>query len=304
MKRYRRLAIVTVIAGVVIIVSCKTRFDTTTENLKVTATAADVRHGKDLVFSSCAGCHYNQVAQKFIGNPIDDVPGIIGKVYSANLTQSKKYGIPPAYTDGQLKYMLKTGINKDGKFLSYMLRPNMADSDLNDIIAYLRSDDPAVTPGNISVGITHLNIIGKTAMNMMAKPLPYKPGIIRPANSDKIALGYYLVDNLGCFHCHSKSLTSYNPLNPDQSKGYLAGGQKLKGVNGIEVVVPNITPDKSSGIGDYTQEQFLKTLKEGEAPDRKLHAPMPVYTRLTDMEINAIYAYIQTVPAKAHKVKF
>ena len=88
-----------------------------------------------------------------------------------------------------------------------MLRPNMADQDLNDIIAYLRSDDPAVSAADTTIGVTHFTLIGKMAMNMMAKPLPYNTGIKKPAESDSIAAGRYLVDNIGCFHCHSKSLT-------------------------------------------------------------------------------------------------
>ncbi len=124
----------------------------------------------------------------------------------------------------------------------------------------------------------------------------------RPSESNPTALGYYLVDNLGCFHCHSKSLTTLNLINPDQTKGYLAGGIKLKGEKGTVVVASNITPDKNAGIGNYTRKQFLRALKDGEAPDRKLHPPMPRFDRLSDGEIDAIYAYLQTVPSNDHKV--
>ena len=139
---------------------------------------------------------------------------------------------------------------------------------------------------------------------MTAKPLPYKPGIKRPSENEPVALGAYLVDNLGCFHCHSKSLTSLNYVNPEQSKGYMAGGLKLKGENGNSVTAANITPDKQTGIGNFTKQQFLKAVKEGEAPDRKLHPPMPEFKKLNDVEVDAIYAYLQTVPAKYHKITY
>ena len=289
---------------IAVVISCKTkRFATTTVASPAAITAASIYRGKELVFSSCAGCHYNNNTGKFIGNRLVDVPGIIGKVYAANLTQSKSYGVPPLYSDAQLRYMLKTGIARDGRFLPYMLRPNMSETDLNAIVAYLRSGDPAVTPADTVAGYTHLNFIGKIAMNSMAKPLPYKQDVKTPAENNPVALGYYLVDNLGCFHCHSKSLTSLNALFPKQSKGYLAGGQLLKNDDGGVYMASNITPDKQTGIGDYTSEQFLKALRDGQAPTRKLHAPMPEYKMLKDAEINAVYAYLQTVAPINHTVK-
>jgi len=229
------------------------------------------------------------------------VPAIVGEVYSANLTQSKTHGLPPQYTDAQLKYLLKTGINKDGRFIPYMLRPNMADEDVNAIIAYLRSNDPAVAADDHINGLTHYNIIGKIYMSATAKPLPYNPGMKLP--TDKVALGKYLVDNLGCFHCHSQSLQKLNYLDIEQSKGYMAGGIKFKDNKGNTVIASNITADKNTGIGSFTQTQFLRAVKDGEAPDRKLHPPMPKFDRLSDKEIDAIYSYLITLPAQSHNVK-
>jgi len=226
----------------------------------------------------------------------------VGMVYSANLTNSKSNGVPPRYSDAELRYLLKTGVARDGRFIPYMLRPNMADEDMNDIIVYLRSDDPAVAAADTTIGITHFNLIGKMAMNIMAKPLPYKTGINRPTESDPIASGRYLVDNIGCFHCHSKSVTKLNYLYPEQSKGYMAGGMKFKTRQGMEIYASNLTPDKQTGIGDYTQSQFRKAVKDGEAPHRNLHPPMPKFKRLSDRDVDAMYAYLQTIPASFHKV--
>jgi mono/diheme cytochrome c family protein len=285
------------------IISCKTRFNTTNAAYIADKSPGEVERGRVLVYSSCAGCHYNTSANKFIGNRIDDVPGIAGQVYSANLTNSKTHGIPAKYTDAQLKYLLKTGIAHDGRFIPYMLRPNMAESDLDAIVAFLRSDDPAVAAADTTVGLTHYNAIGKIYMNMNAKPLPYLANVKRPSENEPVALGAYLADNLGCFHCHSKSLTSLDYLHPAQSKGFMEGGLKLKGENGATVTASNITPDKETGIGGFTKDQFFRALTDGEAPQRKLHAPMPQFKMLSVAEIDAIYAYIQTIPPVNHKVK-
>jgi mono/diheme cytochrome c family protein len=301
MKRYRFAITISTILAIIVAYSCKTTFNTAPANFTATITPAAIERGKVLVYSSCAGCHYNRAANKFIGNAITDVPSIVGKVYSANLTKSKTNGIPPQYSDAQLKYLLKTGINKDGRFIPYMLRPNMADEDINAIIAYLRSDDPAVAVDNVTVGLTDYNFIGKIYMGATAKPLPYNPGMRLPTTD--VAMGRYLVDNLGCFHCHSASLQKINYLDIENTKGYLAGGIKFKDEKGNTVIAANITVDKNTGIGNFTKAQFLKAVKDGETPNHKLKPPMPKFDKLNDREIDAIYSYLQTLPPVYHNVR-
>ena len=303
MQKYQRISAISILSAAVIIGSCKTKFDTAKSNFTAARSETALEHGRVLVYSICGGCHYDASVKKFIGTRIHEVPGIVGKVYSANLTNSKSNGIPPHYSDAELEYLLKTGIARDGRFIPYMLRPNMADEDLNEIIVYLRSDDPAVTAADNTIGVTDLTWVGKMAMNMMAKPLPYKTDIKRPSENDSIAAGRYLVDNIGCFHCHSKSLTKLNYLDPEQSKGYMAGGMKFKTPQGIEIYASNLTPDKQTGIGSYTKSQFRKAVKEGESPHGQLHLPMPKFDKLSDAEINVMYAYLQSIPAKDHKVQ-
>ena len=302
MRKYKLPAIISVLTAVIIIGSCKTHFETTKANYKANQSSEAFERGKILVYSICGGCHYDRSAQKFIGTPIHEVPGFIGKVYAANLTNSKSNGIPPHYSDAELKYLLKTGIAKDGRFVPYMLRPNMADEDLNDIVVYLRSDDPAISVADTTIGITHFTPIGKMIMNAMAKPLHYQPGIKRPSETDSIALGRYLVDNIGCFHCHSHSLTSLNYLYPEQSKGYMEGGLKFKNPQGNNIYASNLTTDKQTGIGNFTKLQFRNAVKNGELPNGQLHPPMPRFSKLQDNDVDAIYAYLRSIPAKYHKV--
>ncbi|HJP61788.1 MAG TPA: hypothetical protein VJ844_00015 [Mucilaginibacter sp.] len=300
MKKFKWITTLAATAAVIII-SCKTQFETTKANYSSVRSQEALVRGKELAFSICAGCHYDRTVNKFIGTPILDVPGIAGKVYSANLTHSQSSGVTAKYTDAEIRHLLKTGVARNGRYLSYMLRPNMAEEDINAIIVYLRSDDPALAAADTTVGLTHFTFIGKIFMNAHAKPEPYKAGGKLPA--DKVAMGYYLVDNLGCFHCHSKSLTKLNYLNPNQTKGYLAGGMKMKGEKGTDVNASNITPDKMTGIGNYSEDQFRKALTDGRAPDRALKSPMPKFNKLKRGEIDAIYAYLRTVPPVRNNVK-
>jgi len=289
------------LANAMLIYSCKTHFKLANESYTLKQSPENVANGKNLVFTSCSGCHYNRTANKLIGNRMNDLPRILGKLYSANLTNSEMYGITRHYTDAQLSYLIKTGIKNNGRFIPYMLRPNMADADVNDIIAYLRSKDAAVAAGDTTVGTTHLNFFGRLAIHTR-KPEPFVENIHRP--DDAITNGRYYVDIAGCFHCHSKGLTSLNYLHPEKSKHYMQGGEKFKTPNGEKIHASNLTPDKGTGIGYYSKADFRKAVKDGVTPDgRQLRPPMDKYDHLTDKQVDDVYAYIQTLSAKYHHVK-
>lgn len=290
------------LAGCIVygIAACRSTHPTTTDHFTVNKSTANLEHGKALLFSSCGGCHYDPQRKSFVGKPMHDLPRILGKSFSANLTVSTTNGRPPQYTDAELAYLLRTGITRDGRFVSYMLRPNMADEDLNDLIAYLRSGDEPVAAANVTIGKTHLNLLGRIAIGFVAKPQPYRTNIHRP--QEMVAEGRYLVDNIGCFHCHSKKITGLNYLYPERSKGYLTGGIKFK-MPGGKVRGANITMDRKTGIGFYTKEDFRNAVKHRQAPgNRDLRPPMEAFD-LTNEEVDAIYAYLQTLPPVHHKVK-
>lgn len=292
------------IASIFILYSCRTHYQKASENYRLVKDAAAMERGKNIVYNVCGGCHYNRDLNKFVGHQMKDLPKFMGKVYSANLTRSKKYGILTHYTDAQLAYLIKTGIKDDGRFIPYMVRPTMADDDVNDVIVYLRyAQDPALEPGDTIAGSTHLSFIGKLA-NKTQKPQEYKTGIRRPDPYNAVANGRYLVDILGCYHCHSKSVLGLNYSNPEDSKGYMAGGMKFKTLKGDRIRSSNLTPDKGTGIGNYTKEQFHSAVVDGKTPSGKqLQFPMPKFKHLTDQQIDHVYAYLMSLPPKYHKTR-
>jgi len=280
---------------------CKTFYPTTKDSITVISSASLTEHGKILTYSICGQCHLNPVTNTFIGIHFSDVPSFIGQVYSHNLTQNPN-GLA-IYSDAELFYLIKTGINKNGKFIPYMTRPNIADADLKAIIAYLRSNDSPVQSQDSVVGFTKYTFIGKMAMNS-AKPQPYQTGITAPDPKDDIASGRYLVDQIGCHHCHSKSLLSINYLQPEKTKGYLAGGMAMKEPNGKTVHAANLTPDNETGTGKYSLEEFRSAIREGKARDGKtMSSIMPKFGHLSDVQIANIYAYLKSLPPVKHTVK-
>ena len=69
------------------------------------------------------------------------------------------------------------------------------------------------------------------------------------------------------------------------------------------MLTANLTPDKESGIGNWTKDQFIKAVKSGQVDGQNaLRYPMNPYTRLTDDEVGAIYDYLRTIPPINNKV--
>ena len=80
-------------------------------------------------------------------------------------------------------------------------------------------------------------------------------------------------------------------------------------INGAQVHASNITPDVSTGIGEYDTVSFRKAVREGvglnglEPVGRKLHYPMPHFKRLTNEQVDAIYSYLYSLAPVRNKVK-
>lgn len=103
------------------------------------------------------------------------------------------------------------------------------------------------------------------------------------AQADPVQRGAYLVKAAGCVGCHTaKRGTQF------------AGGLGLKTPFGT-FFSPNITPDTESGIGNWTDEDFVRALHEGVSPDGGRYFPVfpyPSYTKMTRDDALAIKAYL------------
>src|SRR5690606_38993641 len=103
----------------------------------------------------------------------------------------------------------------------------------------------------------------------------------------------YLVNSImGCGNCH----TPLGPQGFDESKAF--GGRLVEDSPAMHAVSANITP--GGEVKDWTDEQFMKAIREGIRPDGSLIGPpMPfeVYGGLSDDDLASIVAYLRTVPA-------
>lgn len=289
-----------ILPGAIFIASgCKIQYQT--EKIEYKVESRDINEGKRLTMLVCGSCHYNFETKDFSGKELGDSPKILGRIYSANITRDPEHGAGK-YTPGELAYLIRTGISRTGRLMPYMHRPNLADQDLDAIISYLKSDDPAVSPSIRKAGKTKYTAVGRLGLSMV-KAGDYRDGTIQKPEGDAVLLGKYLVDNLACYHCHSKSFASLDALDPAKSKGYMGGGNQLRGASGKKIRTPNLTPH-ATGIQDWTEAEFRRAITEGVAKDNSVISyPMPLFPELTEEESTAIFAYLKTIPPIKNEVK-
>jgi mono/diheme cytochrome c family protein len=122
------------------------------------------------------------------------------------------------------------------------------------------------------------------------------------ARANPVRRGRYLADTLGCALCHS-ALDEKKRLIPGMK---WAGGLRIRIEPYGEYPTGNLTSDKDTGLGAWTDEQIRAVMTRGTLPDgtRLLPFPMdwPSFSTLESADLNAIVAYLRTIPPVRNKV--
>ncbi|WP_038249325.1 c-type cytochrome [Ghiorsea bivora] len=106
----------------------------------------------------------------------------------------------------------------------------------------------------------------------------------------QIQHGEYLLKMGDCFTCHTDEANDGKPF---------AGGLKIATPFG-DLYAPNITPDKETGIGKWSDKQFVQAVREGIAPDGSYYYPVFPYNyfhKMSEQDVLDIKAYLDVVPA-------
>jgi mono/diheme cytochrome c family protein len=150
-----------------------------------------------------------------------------------------------------------------------------------------------------------------------------------PAGSaDAARRGEYLVKSMGCNDCHTPWRTGASGPEPDMSRmlsGHpdtmpmpaapAASGPWMISVAGTMTAwsgpwgvsfTANLTPDEETGLGRWTEQQFMDTIRSGRhmGRGRPILPPMPwpAITNLTDTDLKAVFAYLRTIPPIKNRV--
>ena len=121
----------------------------------------------------------------------------------------------------------------------------------------------------------------------------------------RITRGAYLVENVAsCFHCHSEH-------NLNDPAGPIAAGMKGAGwampIPELgRIIAPNITPDKETGIGTWTDDEIARAIQEGINKQGKPLFPLMPYLNfrnLDDEDLASIVVYLRSIPAVSHRME-
>ena len=264
--------------------------------------------------AQCWGCHVTpgrDANAPPAGGMLFDLTNVgpgFGKWYARNLTPDVETGIG-GWTDGEIVQALREGVNKDRRTL-FPIMPvdwyhGMADDDVLAVVAYLRSL-PAVKN---MVPPREPSFVARAlfAFNVMKPKEAVTASILAPPRGITPEYGRYLSNNLAdCADCHT-------PRNLQDGKFYLdslfAGSSFAFGEGEEGVVIAsfarNITPDVETGIGSWSEEQFITAVTTGVRPDGTVlttHMPYAYYKSWSMDDLRAVFAYLKTVPARKRTV--
>ena len=167
----------------------------------------------------------------------------------------------------------------------------MPDSDVTAIISYLRS----IPPVENQVERREIGFIGRNTTGFFTSVAEVMGYVPRISESFRVEYGEYLTNSVaGCDRCHSRSGGTFN------SDDFMAGGDEVS-FDGETKVAPNITQSQENGIGKWSAEDLKTYLQTGKTPSGKMvdtrFCPVEFYQRASPAEIEAVVAYLRTIPA-------
>lgn len=133
---------------------------------------------------------------------------------------------------------------------------------------------------------------------VMAMP----PATAARADDAQIERGRYLVTIAGCGDCH----TAGHFLGAPDMARYLGGSDVGFEVPGLGIVYgPNLTPDKATGLGNWSADQIVAAIRTGARPDGRGLVPVmpwPNLGALSDDDAYAIAAFLQSLDPVSNAV--
>ena len=259
-------------------------YATATPPLTIPADSASITRGRHLVenVGKCQACHGDDYSGKIVMND----PAFV-RLTSANIT-SGKGGIGGTYTDNDWVRTIRYGINREGKSILFMPSEHYThfnDTDLSQMVAYLKTLPPA------DIKIEPLRSVGPIGRIVsVVGGFPLLPASMIDHNMPRAEVsegntaeyGRYLIDAGGCRGCH---------------------GDNLGGAAMGPTKTPNLT--RSGELGKWAEADFVKVIHTGVRPDGRVlsaEMPWPYMKGLTDMELGAMWKYLQSVtPAQVAK---
>ncbi len=260
------------------------------------AQASLIERGEYLAHAAdCVVCHTATGGKPFAGGLAFKLP--FGALYSTNITPDKDTGIGN-YSDQDFLNAMHRGIRRDGAHL-YPAMPftsytSMTDADALAIKAYLFSLPPvhASPPENtlaFPFNQRWAMLFWSAVFNRDARFAP------DASKSPAWNRGAYLAEALAhCGECHTPRNLAFALDNRNKFTGAVTAGWRAF----------NITSDKATGLGSWSDDDIFSYLSAGHvAGHGSASGPMgeavdESFSRLTPDDVHAIVAYVRTIPAR------
>jgi mono/diheme cytochrome c family protein len=259
-----------------------------------------VERGRYLVetIAACGNCHTPKgpngplPGKKLAGG--DVIKHQDFTVVVPNITPDQESGIGK-WTDDEIISAIREGRRPDGSLIGPAMPSrsyrSLGDEDVQAIAAYLRAVPAVRNP-----------ITAKSSYDR-ALPASWGPPVgqvVAPSREDKVAYGGYLAGPVArCMDCHTEH-------HDGAAAEPGTGGKAFYGPWGVSVSA-NITPDKTDGIGDWTDAEVERAIRTGIARDgHKLFPPMPFasYAEISTDDMAALIAYLRSLPPAAEPAQF
>lgn len=286
-------------------------------NIVVDKSPERIERGRYLytTLADCDSCHsehdytrlYSPLASSARGKgavlPFQSLPG---RMVASNITPDQETGIG-TWTDGEKIRAIREGISKDGHALHptmpYPSYRYMSDVDVQALVAYLDQFPPIRNP------LPKTELPAAVLKEIRGVPRPVRDPVPQPNPSNQASTGEYLATIAYCEECHTPQTGGH----PDTARRF-AGGQTFATPAGA-VVTANITSDKDTGIGAWDYARFRDRLQVFRkeygsieklpkiGPDRFTVMHYIAYSGLTEADLAALFAYLQTRPPVSQKVE-
>jgi mono/diheme cytochrome c family protein len=261
------------------------------------ANADVVKRGEYLARAAdCLVCHTTPGGKDYAGGLAFPLP--FGTIYSPNITPDKDTGIGN-YSDQDFLNAMHSGIRRDGARLypamPYPSYTYMTDADALAIKAYLFSLAPIHAderPNTLGFPFNQRWVMGIWSW-LFNEDVRFQPNTARSAEWNR---GAYVAEALAhCGECHTPRNPAFALDNRKKFAGALTAGWNAF----------NITSDKGSGLGAWSDDELFAYLSSGHALGRgTASGPMgeavdQSFSLMPQADVRALVAYVRSVPAVA-----
>lgn len=236
--------------------------------------------------------------------PYDEKMGFtLGALYPSNLTPFNLKN----WSDGEIYRAIVNGVGKDNHVLfpimPYMNFCKLDKEDIYSVIAYLRTLEPVKS-------IPHHSHVDFPMSMIMKLAFPQEPQHQKiPDKNNRVEYGKYMITASSCIDCH----TPYDKDGKPILDSAFTGGFELTTVSGKKILTANITPDKETGIGNWTEDFFISrfamyrdsTMKTRKLANEDIHSEMPwsTYAGMKDEDLGAIYTFLMSLKPVKKQIK-